>query len=77
MKTIFYKESTDAENADYFFSDRPFNVWFSLDDVLYPGNAAAYMIQKGTQIRKTIFISEVADEFAHDSIIRRIACLTV
>ena len=72
MKTIFYKKS-ENENGDYWFDDKPYVEWFTLDNFLYSGSVSKYMIQKETNIVKDISVTETKDQFSDNGIIRRIA----
>ena len=71
MKTIFYKKS-ETEYGDYFFDNKPYVEWFTLDNVLYNGSVSKYMIQKETRVVKAISVTEIKDQFSDEGIVRRI-----
>ena len=72
MKTIFYKKS-ENEEGDYFFNNKPYVEWFTMDKLLYNGSVSKYMIHKETRVIKSISVTEIKDEFSDNGIIRRIA----
>lgn len=76
MKTIFYKIS-ENENGNFWFNNKPYNEWFTLENVLYEPNGN---IRKRTIIPKnntnyihSITVIETLDTFSDNGIIRRIA----
>lgn len=73
MKTIFYKES-NTDKGDWWFNDKPYNEWFTLDNYLYEpnGNILKRFVDE-KRIIKSVLCQVVNDTFSDTGIIRRIA----
>lgn len=74
IKTIFYKKcEDDTTEGDYYFNQKPYKLWLTLDNMLYEndGNIKKYTIDKETRIVENLFIF-TEDEFSDDGIIRRV-----
>jgi len=73
MKTIFYIPSKDEKSGNRWFNDKPYNVWFILENILYEPNGN---ILKNTVIDtyiKSITLTEIMDRFDDNGITRHIA----
>ena len=76
MKTIFYTQS-ENEDGDYWFNDRPYIEWFTLENTLYEPNGSivkkAIIEKEGKKYSHGVVTSKVQDTFSDTGIVRRIA----
>ncbi len=72
MKTIFYIISTD-DTGDYWFNNKPYKEWFTLENTLYEPNGNIIKTTKDeNNFVKNVSISITEDRFNHGGITRRI-----
>jgi hypothetical protein len=75
IKTVFYKPC-DKEEADYWFDQNPYKMWFELDNILYDVNRNVVkntlVPEDNKKCIKPIIISYTVDNFLDFGIIRRI-----